>query len=107
MKIALTDCPPELREQLRTDTEKFLRWNGSCELISVVNFESTPYKDKSRIMRCYEAIVLVGNTYFVYRQNLDGGVFEHKVEVASLTIGTVNNILDNSPEWTGLPKASA
>lgn len=104
MKIDLSECPPELRERIQADTMKFLIWASECRLISVVGFDSTPYKDESRIVRCYEAIIMVGNTYFVYSQRHDGGSYDNEVSTASLTIGTVQNILENSPTWAGLPK---
>ena len=107
MKISLTDCPPELRETIRIDTEKFLGWSGGCELISVVSFDSTPYIDKSRVMRCYEVFIMVANTYFIFCQRQDGSSYDTEVHTSSLTIGTVQNILNNSPSWAGLPRSEA
>lgn len=66
-------------------------------------FDSTPYVDKTHVMRCYEAIIMVANTYFVYCQRQDGSHYDSEVSTASLTIGTVQNILNNSPTWAGLP----
>ena len=103
MKIALKDCPVELRERVDAEICK-PHVADQYEIISVEHREGTPYFDKSIVLHTYEVILFYGNLFVIFTQTTghmraltDGCVSE-----CSLIVATVQNIIKSAPDWTGL-----
>lgn len=99
-KIDFSLCPEAFQAAVKEKMEYYSKeYSGGCKMLNVSACESTPYKDKSCIMRTYRALLLVGNMFVVLRYSGDGlGVCED-----SLILGEIMDILEHAPSWTGLP----
>lgn len=99
MDITLKDCPIEMQETISERMKGFQERHGSCELLSVCCRDGHPYKDKERIHRTYEVILLVGNMFAIYTQMIDGICLDHKVMENTVIAGTVSRIVKAAPMW--------
>lgn len=99
MDITLNECPVELQEKVAECSVKFNAQHGSCQLISVICRDGQPYKDKKRILRTYEVILLVGNMFAIYTQMIDGACLDHEVMENTIIAGTVSRIVKAAPAW--------
>lgn len=94
--ITLEECPAELQEAVQKKLSKY----PNSELFSVRMVDCPIYKDSRKLLRTYTAYVLIGNTFFIFKYFADG--FRSPLMEDSLTIGDMREIIDKSPEATGL-----
>lgn len=99
-QIDISLCPEVFQDAVKEKVEYYSRGDsGSCQILNVSVCESTPYKDKSRIMHTYRALLLIGNMFVILRYADNGcGVYED-----SLILGEIMDILEHAPSWTRLP----
>lgn len=94
--IPISDCP----DVLQTEVEKRLVEPDS-EICSVTVTESTPYKDKSVIVRQYRVIMNRMNLVSVLHC-YDDGVLKNKVACNELIWGDILEIIRTAPDGSSL-----
>lgn len=98
--IRLSHCPEIFQKAVQEKMNFYSRDGFSgCKLLHVSVCDTTPYLDKSRVMRTYRALLLAGNMFVVLRcsDGLD------LISEDSLILGEIMDILEHAPSWTGLP----
>ena len=107
MNIKLSDCAVVLQKTVEEKISDYEKWFGSYEIISVTCFRSTPYKDKSIISTQYQVIVFTANFFKIFEcAECTEEHFNIGVSSNSLTIGSIQEIIDHAPEWAGLRKTA-
>ena len=99
-KISLQDCPTQLRDAVEKElSAQTWPW----ELLSVIVEEDTPFLDKTEIICTHQAILCKGNTFMVL-EYIDYNALRTLTR-SFFTVGTLQRVIELSPEWMGLRPA--
>jgi len=102
MNIQLSDCPAVLQKAVEGKEKQYAKSFGDYQIISVTRMETTPYKDKSIISTYYRVILMTANFFDImdYSES-EGDSYNLGIMSSSLTIGSVQEIIDRAPELVG------
>ncbi|MPN23043.1 hypothetical protein SDC9_170428 [bioreactor metagenome] len=101
-QIELGQLPEKLKEAVQTTEQSLNRFSSSpCEIISMAKIDLDRPEAPGLKKKLYRVIFLVANTFEILEQVTDDG-FNLGVSEAMLTIGTVKEIMEKAPKWTGL-----
>lgn len=100
--IELAQLPPLLQEAVNTRLKRSNQYScAPCEIISMTKIEFDRAGAPGLKKKLYRVILLVTNTFVILEQTTDDGL-DFGVSQDMLTIGTVKEIIDRAPVWTGL-----
>lgn len=100
--IELEQLPTLLQEAVHTNM-RTLSQSGRipCEIISMTRIDFDRPESPGQKRNLYRAIFLIVNTFVVLEQTTNSG-YDFGVSQSMLTIGTIQEIMNKAPTWTGL-----